>query len=52
MVMKILLIIPMVIIEIICLIIGWILAVLHKPTAKKWVEWMLAKLPDGKWYYS
>ena len=48
---RLLLILPMAVLEIIALGFGWLLAIIHKPTARSWVNFYMGVLPDGKWYY-
>jgi len=48
--MKILLIIPMAIFELLFLGVCWIVAFIHKPTGKKLIEWSIRELPDKEWY--
>jgi hypothetical protein len=50
--MKIILIIPMAIIELLALAIGWVLAFIHRPTGVRWVNWCIRSLPDRDWYSS
>ncbi len=50
--MKLILIIPMSIFEIIFLGILWLVAFTHKPTGKKLVEWSIKTLPSKEWYYT
>lgn len=45
-----LIIIPMVILELIALAIGWTLAMIHKPTARAWCDFFMETLPDKEWY--
>ena len=48
---RLLLILPMVVLEIIALGLGWLLFWIHKPAARWWVDLYMGVLPDGKWYY-
>lgn len=50
--MKKLLIIPMAIIELITLALGWVIAFIHRESGGKWVNWWIKKLPDPDWYNS
>jgi len=49
--MKILLIIPMALIEIVFLGVCWLVAFAHKPTGARLVKWSLRTMPDKEWYY-
>jgi len=46
------LLIPMCIIELFALLMGWVIAFIHKPTAKSWTDWCIKNFPDADWYLS
>lgn len=48
--MKILLLIPMSIVELFTLAICWVVAFVHKPTGGHLLNWVIKKLPDINWY--
>jgi hypothetical protein len=50
--LKLLLILPMAIFEIIFLGVCWIVAFCHKPTGYKLTQWSIDNLPAKEWYLS
>jgi len=50
--MKKILLIPMSVIELFALLMGWVIAFIHKPTARLWTDWCIKNFPDVDWYLS
>lgn len=50
--LRIILIIPMAVLELCALALGWLLAFAHEPTACRWVMFYMRVLPNGEWYYA
>lgn len=48
--LRILLLIPMVLVELVLLALCWIVAIIHKPTAWRLTEWSIENLPAKDWY--
>ena len=48
--MKVLVFIPLVIMEVIALALGWVIAFIHHPTAARWCKFYMRVLPDPSWY--
>lgn len=49
--MKLLLTVPMALVELIALAVTWLLAVTHKPTARVWFGFWTKILPGREWYF-
>jgi hypothetical protein len=50
--LKLLLILPMAVFEILFLGVCWITALAHKPTGRKLTQWSMDNLPAKEWYLS
>jgi len=49
--MRILLIIPMAVIELILLLVGFVLALINTEIAERWASFWVKHLPDIDWYF-